>query len=72
MELVNVFALFVYIQNIQGFLNPYQMQYLKEVPVLWPYSHYYYYPVYLQQPKQFNVSLLLVAPMTLRITTWIC
>ena len=56
MELLNIFAFLAYIQNVQGFFNPYQMPYLKEVPVLWPYN--YYYPAYHQQPRHFQVSLL--------------
>ena len=58
MELANIFLLFVvYIQyqNVSGFIPPYQMQYLETVTVPWPYNHYY--PIYQQQPKQFNVSL---------------
>ena len=58
MKLLNIFALLIYIKNVQGFFNPYQTEYYKEVPVLWPYT--YYYPAYLQQPEQYNVSLLLV------------
>ena len=58
MEPRNVFAFLVFIQNIQGFFNPYEPLYLREVPVVWPYS-YYYYPAYPhpQQPKQIQVSL---------------
>ena len=61
MELLNIFALLVYIQIVQGFFNPYQIPYLKAVPVLWPYNHYYY-TAYPQQPKYFQVSLFSVAP----------
>ena len=60
MELLNIFAFLAYIQNVQGFFNPYQMPYLREVPVSWPYN-YYYYPTYPQQPEQIHVSLFLVA-----------
>ena len=60
MELDNIFSLFVLLvciqyQNVSGFVPPYQMQYLETVTVPWPYNHYY--PIYQQQPKQFNVSL---------------
>ena len=61
MEFVTVLALVVLIQCAQGFFNPYQTQYFKEVPISWPYNHYYY-PAYPQQPKQFQVSLFLVVP----------
>ena len=63
MELDNIFSLFVLLvciqyQNVSGFVPPYQMQYLETVTVPWPYNHYY--PIYQQQPKQFNVSLFLL------------
>ena len=65
MELLNIlFALLVYnAQNVQGIFYPYEIEYLKEVPILWPYSHYYYL-AYPEQPKHFNVSLFLVVLST--------
>ena len=77
MELLNIFALLVYIQIVQGFFNPYQIPYLKAVPVLWPYNHYYY-TAYPQQPKYFQVSLFFVTPSiickivnhNLRVARW--
>ena len=60
MELLNIFfAFLVYnAQNVQGSFYPNEIDYLKEVPILWPYSYYYYvaYPV---QLKHINVSLFL-------------
>ena len=60
MKLVTFLPFLLYIQNAEGFLKNYQMQYLKAVPVSWPYN-LYYYPTYRQQPK-FHVSSFLVAP----------
>ena len=72
MELDNIFSLFVLLvciqyQNVSGFVPPYQMQYLETVTVPWPYNHYY--PIYQQQPKQFNVSLSLLH--TMKTTIWL-
>ena len=71
MELDNIFLLFVLVciqyQNVSGFVPPYQMQYLETVTVPWPYNHYY--PIYQQQPKQFNVSLSLLH--TMKTTIWL-
>ena len=55
MKLLIIFAFLVYIKNVQGFFDPYQTQYLKEVQVSWPYNPYYHL-VYPLQPQKFHVS----------------
>ena len=57
MKLVNILCAFLVYnaQNVQGIFYPYEIEYLKEVPVLWPYSHYYYL-AYPEQPQHINVS----------------
>ena len=57
MKLLIIFAFLVYIKNVQGFFDPYQTQYLKEVQVSWPYNPYYHL-VYPLQPQKFHVSLV--------------
>ena len=48
---------FIYIQNIQGFFNP-QPQYLKAVPMPWPYYNPAYFPGQFQVVSLFLLELL--------------
>ena len=47
------------------------MQYLKTVPVSWPYTTYYY-PAYPQEPQHVHVSLFLTTSTTSATKTTIC
>ena len=58
-KIIAFFILFMHIQNIQGFFNP-QPQYLKAVPIPWPYYNSAYFTGQFQVVS-FLLELLLLS-----------